>query len=158
MEGKGRICSGILTAFAAALTGCMPVPAPALQTIDVVCSFDAGGMHTRALDPDEELISDVSLLIFDSDGHAEECIWLPEAGDGAAVRLVKGNTYNVRNGIRNTYTYAYRVSYSNCNINTYRYAYRVPFSNCNINPYRYTNRYTYTHAYRYTNRYTYSNT
>lgn len=96
MEGKGRICSGILTAFAAALTGCMPVPAPALQTIDVVCSFDAGGMHTRALDPDEELISDVSLLIFDSDGHAEECIWLPEAGDGAAVRLVKGNTYNIR--------------------------------------------------------------
>ena len=76
------------------LAGC--VPDAARQMVEVACNFDAPGMHTKAFDPDEELISDVSILIFDADGHAEECIWLPEAGGGTSVRLVKGNSYDIR--------------------------------------------------------------
>ena len=75
------------------VSGCLEVPSG--RMVEVTCTFDASGLHTKALDPDEELISDVSILIFDADGHAEECIWLPEAGSGTTVRLVKGNTYNI---------------------------------------------------------------
>lgn len=76
-------------------TGCLPVPIPAEKGSQVAITFDAGQMQSKALDPDECLISDISLLIFDADGNAEECIWLPEAGNGTSVSLIPGNTYSI---------------------------------------------------------------
>lgn len=103
MERKGRILSGILTAISAAgllhsANGCVPVPmpVPALDRQEVTVTFDAGQMLSKAYDPDETLISDVSLLIFDADGNAEECIWLPDAGGETSVSLIRGNTYSIR--------------------------------------------------------------
>ena len=58
--------------------------------------WNSGVMHTRALNPDEQKITDVSILIFDKDGNAEECIWLPDAGESISVSLIRGNTYHIR--------------------------------------------------------------
>lgn len=51
---------------------------------------------TKAIDPDEDLISDVSIMFFDETGNAEECLWIPEAGESATVTLVKGKRYSLR--------------------------------------------------------------
>ena len=77
-------------------SGCMPVPAPEERSIEVAVSFQAGSIRTKASDPDEDLISDVSLMIFDADGNAEACLWLPQAGQGTTVKLIKGNSYSIR--------------------------------------------------------------
>ena len=95
MERKGSISCHLLTA-ALLLTGCLPVPAPAGKTSGIKVIFDAGTMMTRALNPDETLISDVSLMVFDEDGNAEQCIWLPEAGPGTVLQMIKGNRYSIR--------------------------------------------------------------
>lgn len=52
--------------------------------------------HTRAMDPDEEMITDISLMVFDEDGLAEECIWLPSADNELMISLIKGRTYSFR--------------------------------------------------------------
>ena len=107
MERKGRIRGGVLTALVMAVvylmastafvTGCLPAPLPIPANVtEMTFAFDAGQMHSKAYDTDETLISDVSLLIFDVDGNAEQCIWLPKAGEGTTVSLVKGNTYSIR--------------------------------------------------------------
>ena len=65
---------------------------------DLECrlTFDCGSFSTRAMDPDEEKISDVSILIFDEKGNAEECLWLKNGNEGTVVNLVKGKTYDIR--------------------------------------------------------------
>lgn len=94
MERKGRISCCILTALCALAASCTNVPVERESEVEIV--FDSGSMHTRALNPDEERISDVSLLVFDIDGNAEECIWLPDAGGSHTVTLIEGRTYNIR--------------------------------------------------------------
>ena len=96
MERERSILCGILIAATSLISSCLPVPAPVLRTYETRLIFDSGQMKTKALDPDEALISDVSILIFDEDGYAEECIWIPDAGDEITVRLIKGNTYSIR--------------------------------------------------------------
>lgn len=95
MDRKGRISYCFLTAITLLIHSCLPIPIPASKEVEITLTFDAGDMSTRAIDPDETLITDVSLLIFDADGNAEECIWLPNAGDSITTQLIKGNTYNI---------------------------------------------------------------
>ena len=78
------------------ITSCLPVPVPVMQTTETTLIFDVGKMHTKALDPDETRLTDVNILVFDQDGHAEECIWIPDAGETATIHLIKGNTYSIR--------------------------------------------------------------
>lgn len=94
MERKGTISCSLLTAFL--LSGCLPFPVPDDRSAEVAVTFDAGMLRTRAVDPNEDLISDVSLMVFDEDGNAEECIWLPDADSGTTLHLVKGNRYDIR--------------------------------------------------------------
>lgn len=96
MERKRIIFNLILIVAALSITSCLPVPVPASRTCYTTLILDAGSMNTKALDPDESLISDVSILIFDNDGHAEECRWIPDAGKEVTIELVKGNTYSIR--------------------------------------------------------------
>ena len=100
MERKGRIRSRILT-IAGAVTmlsaaGCLPVPIPAEKGVKVTIAFDAGAMQSKALEPDETQISDISLLVFDADGNAEECTWIPAGGHETVIDLIPGNTYSIR--------------------------------------------------------------
>lgn len=91
MDRKGRILCSILTVLA---TGCTTLPVQRESTVKI--SWTTGVMHTRALDPDEDRISDISILIFDQDGNAEECIWMPDAGQSIGVSLIRGNSYRIR--------------------------------------------------------------
>ena len=99
MEREGRIfCRILIVAGAAAMlsaTGCLPVPIPAEKGAKVTVTLETGAMQSKALDPDETLISDISLLIFDADGNAEECTWIPAGGDEVTVDLIPGNTYSI---------------------------------------------------------------
>ena len=94
MERERRISCGILIATAILSAGCSHISGDMTSNIEII--FDTGAMQTRALDPDEDKISDVSLMIFDSDGNAEECIWIPDPHESFTVSLIKGNIYHIR--------------------------------------------------------------
>ena len=96
MERKRSILCIILTAVLTLISSCLPVPVPVMKTVETTLVFDVGKMHTKASDPDETRLTDVNILVFDQDGHAEECIWIPDAGETATIHLIKGNTYSIR--------------------------------------------------------------
>ena len=96
MERERSILRLILIALTLSSAGCIPVPIPAASTCATKLVFDIDGMNTKAIDPDETLISDVSLLIFDQDGYAEDCRWIPDASGDITIPLTKGNTYSIR--------------------------------------------------------------
>ena len=95
MERKRCIQCGILIAFQLLLSGCLPVPVPAQKQSQIKFIFRSDALSTRALDPDEEKISDVSLMIFDEDGNAEECIWIQDTDGSVSVTLNVGNRYHI---------------------------------------------------------------
>lgn len=96
MGRKGWIYCRILIACALSLAGCNTEPDESDEAVSVCIRLDAGEMNTKALDPDEYLISDISLMVFDEDGSAEECIYLPDGGSNVNVSLIKGNRYSFR--------------------------------------------------------------
>ena len=59
----------------------------------VLISFKDGNMSTKAYDPDEDRISDISLMIFDESGAAEECIWIPDGSRECMARLIRNKEY-----------------------------------------------------------------
>lgn len=65
---------------------------------EVMChiSLDGHNYVSKSVDPDEEMISDVSIMIFDEQGDAEECLWLPNGQTQVQVPLVLGKTYSFR--------------------------------------------------------------
>ncbi len=94
MDRTRKLSYSILISVSALLSGCTDIRQDNESSVEIV--FDSGTTHTKALDPDEEKISDVSLLIFDKDGNAEECIWIPDADQSISVTLIEGNTYKIR--------------------------------------------------------------
>ena len=91
MGRKGRVSGQILTFCSLLLCSC------AIDTVEdirnVYVRFDAGRMMTRAIDPDEELISDISLMIFDETGAAEDCFWLSGGERECTARLIMDKEY-----------------------------------------------------------------
>lgn len=87
---SGIVLSTLLTA------GCMQMGIP--EEKEVVCriSVDDGSYASKAMDPDEDRISDVSIMIFDERGDAEECLWLQNGQTATEVSLVLGKTYSFR--------------------------------------------------------------
>lgn len=67
-----------------------------VETATCRIEISCDGLKTKAYDPDEELISDVSIMIFDENCMAEECIWVPQFKEFIEVTLVKGKRYHVR--------------------------------------------------------------
>ena len=94
MDRKRRISSSILTIAAVLAASCTTLPQQNTSTVNIV--WDTGEMLTRALDPDEDKISDISIMIFDEDGNAEECLWIPDASQSVSVSLICGNIYHIR--------------------------------------------------------------
>ena len=94
MERKGRIRGGLLIFFAAISYSCSPSGQG--EEVRCVVHFESSGYATKALDPDEQKITDISLMVFDETGDAEECIWIPKAGGTAELTLVKGKSYDFR--------------------------------------------------------------
>ncbi len=61
--------------------------------VETEISFSCGMPECRSADPDEYRISDISLMVFDGNGEAEECLYLEDGRGRCSVRLNAGNTY-----------------------------------------------------------------
>jgi hypothetical protein len=68
---------------------------PSENIADVQITIGNTSMITKADMPDEEKISDVSLMIFDSYGMVEKNIYLPGGQQTCNVNLLKGTTYSI---------------------------------------------------------------
>ncbi len=60
---------------------------------EIRISFSCGSTQTRALDPNENRISDISIMIFDENGTAEEARWIRDGNTQCSSRLMKGRKY-----------------------------------------------------------------
>ena len=86
----------ILTALssAAMLLSCCSTDEDMEKEIrEIYVTFDEGRMLTRAYDPDENLITDISLMVFDENGDAEECVWLTGGSKECTLRLIRDKEY-----------------------------------------------------------------
>ncbi len=98
MEYKRRIRSALLTCAACITAGCSSELNDEHmrydgETVEVHISYMTGSLATKAINPDEERITDVSLIIFDENGDAEESLWMGNGAGGCKVNLVKGRRY-----------------------------------------------------------------
>lgn len=97
MGTKGRLRCHILR-WAAAIpviiaAGCSLQTEERDEYVTATISLTGGNMATKAADPDESLITDISLMVFDEYGDAEECVWLTDGRTVHRTRLIKGKEY-----------------------------------------------------------------
>ena len=91
MERKGRLRNNILklASYAALICGCSKAPEQAMVRIN----FHEADVPVRSMSPDEDKITDISLIIFDESGHAEDCIWLTRGSRTCTTDLVIDKKY-----------------------------------------------------------------
>ena len=77
MERRGRIWCAVLTATIGCNAPAYIVPDEKTDVIISVCMDD---MNTRASEPDEHLITDLTVMIFGTDGHLEDSRYFSKAG------------------------------------------------------------------------------
>lgn len=96
MDGKGRIRGCLLTLCICCILHACQTEEQRGGTVNCLVTFDNGAFPVKATDPDEDLVSDISLLVFDERGDAEKCIWLPKAQESISLELIKGKSYSFR--------------------------------------------------------------
>lgn len=91
MERKGRLRNNILklASYAAMICGCSKASEQAMVRIN----FHEADVPVRSMSPDEDKITDISLIIFDESGHAEDCIWLTRGSRTCTTDLVIDKKY-----------------------------------------------------------------
>ena len=91
MERKGRLRNNILklASYAALICGCSKAPEQAMVRIN----FHEADVPVRSMSPDEDKITDISLIIFDESGQAEDCIWLTRGSRTCSIDLVVDKKY-----------------------------------------------------------------
>ena len=94
MERKGRICRHLLRlatllAYLPFTYACISYADPAQVTI----VFSRALAQTKSSAPEEEKISDISLMIFDESGNAEECMFLDKGISRISTTLVADKRY-----------------------------------------------------------------
>ena len=91
MERKGRLRSNILNigVYCAIIYACIPITEQAKVTIN----FHGAETSVRSVSPDEDKITDISLLIFDEKGNAEDCIWLSKGQRSCSTDLLTNKKY-----------------------------------------------------------------
>lgn len=91
MERKGRLRNNILklASYAALICGCSKAPEQAMVRIN----FHEADVPVRSMSPDEDKITDISLIIFDESGQAEDCIWLTRGSRTCTTDLVIDKKY-----------------------------------------------------------------
>lgn len=96
MGREGKLFGSILIASFMSVAGCRETYT--YEETEVMCSIsvDGCGYVSKAIDPDEKIISDISIMIFDEHGDAEECIWLQNGQTQVDIPLVLGKTYSFR--------------------------------------------------------------
>lgn len=63
--------------------------------IPITLTFVNEHLDTRAIDPDEELITDISIMVFDEKGDAEECLWLTDGQRECSISILKDKNYTI---------------------------------------------------------------
>ncbi len=92
MEGKRRIFDIILKITVLCVAAaCSHFKETRYAEIHI--SFSSGAPECRSAAPDEDRISDISLMIFDANGAAEECLMLKNGRHECSVRLIAGQEY-----------------------------------------------------------------
>lgn len=91
---RGILRSLLITALIT--VGCARIGTPEEKEVMCRISVEDIGYAVKAMDPDENMISDVSIMIFDERGEAEECLWLPNGETSTEIPLVLGKTYSFR--------------------------------------------------------------
>ncbi len=96
MDRKRRILSRFLSLLISAslICGCLNTE-HSESTADVRITIGDTSMITRADMPDEDKISDISLMIFDTYGMLEKSIYLQGGLQTCNVSLLKGTTYSI---------------------------------------------------------------
>ena len=99
MERRGRIRSEIL--ILATSVFCL-IGLQGCNTCDDTCPrasirirIDDGSFATRSFLPEEEKVTDISLMIFDSNGLIEKMLYLENGINSCSVNLLKGETYSI---------------------------------------------------------------
>lgn len=95
MEGKGRLQRVILTACLLVAAGCVGSICED-ETVMLKVGFSGVDFAVKAIDPVEDKLTDVSLLVFDSNGDAEMCMYAVDGAEGFEVPLVVGRRYSFR--------------------------------------------------------------
>lgn len=96
MEREGKIRGNVLTVTIIALLsvhGCTKQETTMDKEVTIKLSCE--GLESKAYDPDEYLVTDMSLLIFDESGSAEEYLWSTDGSKDFKVRLAVGKQYTV---------------------------------------------------------------
>ena len=71
------------------ICGCSKASEQAMVRIN----FHEADVPVRSMSPDEEKITDISLMIFDESGQAEDCIWLTRGSRTCSIDLVIDKKY-----------------------------------------------------------------
>jgi len=96
MDREGKISGNLLiviTVILLAANGCDKYEYTAGKEVTVRVSCDR--LTSKAYDPDENLVTDVSLIIFDESGTAEEHLWSKDGTMDFNVKLVTGKQYKI---------------------------------------------------------------
>ena len=99
MDRKGRIYGRLLTlAFVPAAVAmgfcCCTTENQKKERCGITVHFGSDGFTTKAAVPDEDLIEDISLMVFNPQGEAEECIWMEgENISSCDITLLQGVRY-----------------------------------------------------------------
>lgn len=96
MDRKRRILSQFLSlaAFISLFCGCMSGE-HSESTADVHICIGTTSMISKADMPDEDRVSNVSLMVFDSHGSLEKSVYLSGGQQTCNVNLLKGSTYSI---------------------------------------------------------------
>lgn len=91
MERKGRLRNNILKI----LSYCVIAHACSQEAemTKVTINFHKAEVSVRSVGPDEVKITDISLMIFDESGNAEDCIWLPSGKTSYSTDLLINKKY-----------------------------------------------------------------
>ena len=94
MGRKGRLRSAVLRITVHAVLSYAFIACSTIQEeADVKVSFNGEELTVKSVSPDEDKITDISLLIFDESGNAEELIWLPKGQMSCSTTLVSNKKY-----------------------------------------------------------------
>lgn len=94
MERKGRLRDHILgmAGYLAVLSSCCEYR-PVAEQAHVTVIFQDAAPSVRSIGPDEDKITDISLLIFDESGDAEDCLWLHNGSRSCTTDLLANKKY-----------------------------------------------------------------
>ena len=98
MVRRGRIWCAVLTASVSCNA---PIEIAQEERMDVRISISMENIITRASDPDEQLLTDLTVMIFDTEGCLEDSRWFSKADLDKNIRpsydisLIKGKKYNM---------------------------------------------------------------